>query len=184
VTRPRAVLAALVALCLVAVVGAGSASAVPRGTKGKPVHCKKGEVKVRKHGEFVCKKKPAKPTPHPGLDVLGTPGSYQGSNGVKIVSSKTPEGTPQITMTIAFPSGYVSCQGKPPYPTVTVTVADMLVSDFGEFSGTASKSGAYVSVKGHFTAGNSLVIESAGVQNLAVGGERCAAQYTNATVVF
>ena len=182
-SRPRLVLAALLALCLgVALLGPETGSSVP--PKGKPVKCKKGEHKKRKHGVFVCVKTPAKPTGHPGLDVLASPGTYRGTNGVTITTSKTPEGATQMTMTIAFGSGYTSCQGKPPYPGITVSVPDMLVGGYGEFAGTASKGGGSVSISGHFTAGNSLVIESAGVANVMVKGERCAAQYTDATVVF
>lgn len=161
---------------------APSAGAPPKG--GKKAHCKKGQIRKHKHGEWVCIDRPAKPTPHPGLDVLGTPGRYAGSNGVTVTSSKTVEGAPQISMSIVFAAGYVSCQGKPPYPPVKISVADMLVGTYGEFSGTSSSGGAFAQIQGHFTGPNTLTLESAGVGNMLVHGERCAAQYTNASVVF
>ena len=184
--RLRLVLAVLLcALLAPAAAGARTGPATPSTAKnGGKAHCKKGYVRKRKHGKFVCVKVPPKPTPHPGLDVLGTPGTYKGSNGVTVTSSKTPEGASQITMTIAFPSGYVSCAGKPPYPSVTVTVADMLVSDQGYFAGTSAPGGAYVSIQGHFNSPNTLTLETAGASNVLIHGERCAAQYTNASVVF
>jgi hypothetical protein len=173
----------IVALLLLALaVGAGQSAAAPKG--GKKVHCKKGQIRKHKHGEWVCVAKPAKPTPHPGLDVLGTPGTYAGSNGVTVTSSTTAEGSPQISMTIVFPSGYVSCKGLPPYPSLKITVVDMLVSGYGEFGGTSSGGGASASITGHFTGPNTLTLESASANNVLVHGERCAAQYTNATVVF
>jgi hypothetical protein len=116
--------------------------------------------------------------------VLGTPGTYQGSNGVTVTSSKTAEGAPQISMTIVFPAGYVYCLGKPPYPSLKISVADMLVSGYGEFNGTSSTGGGYAQIQGHFTGPNTLTPEGAGASNVLVHGERCAAQYTNATVVF
>lgn len=184
--RLRLVLPVL--LCALLAPAAASADSGPTTLaapkKGDKVHCKKGYVRKRKHGKFVCVKVPPKPTPHPGLDVLGTPGTYKGSNGVTVTSSKTAEGASQITMTIAFPSGYVSCAGKPPYPSVTVTVADMLVSDQGSFAGTSASGGANVLIQGHFTGPNTLTLETAGASNVLIHGERCAAQYTNASVVF
>lgn len=153
---------------------------------GDKVKCKPGYVRKRRHGEFVCvkEKTPSKPVATPGLDVIASPGTYKGSNGVTITSSTTAEGEHRISMTIAFAGGYVSCQGKPPYPPVTVSVADMAVSELGNFAGTSSARGAYVTIQGHFTAPNSLVLETAGASNVLAHGERCAAQYTNASVVF
>jgi hypothetical protein len=60
----------------------------------------------------------------------------------------------------------------------------MSVSEFGNFAGTSAPGGAYVTIQGHFTAANSLVLDSAGASNVLLKGERCAAQYTNASVVF
>lgn len=153
---------------------------------GGKVKCKRGYVAKRRHGEYVCVKvkTPSKPVATPGLDLLASPGTYKGSNGVTVTSSTTPEGGHQISMTISFPSGYVSCPDKPPYPAVTVSVAEMAVSDFGNFAGTSAAGGAYVTIQGHFTGPNSLVLESAGASNVLVNGRRCAAQYTNAGVVF
>ncbi|OJU85073.1 MAG: hypothetical protein BGO11_15800 [Solirubrobacterales bacterium 70-9] len=172
----------LALLVLGLAVAAAQTAAAPKG--GKKVHCKKGQIRKHKHGEWVCVAKPAKPTPHPGLDVLGTPGTYVGSNGVTVTSSTTAEGSPQISMTIAFPPGYVSCKGRPPYPSLKIAVADMLVSGYGEFGGSSSAAGAYASIEGHFTGPNTLTLESASASNVLVQGERCAAQYTNASVIF
>lgn len=180
--RLRLVPTIAILLLGLAALAAPSAGAMPKD--GKKVHCKKGQIRKHKHGQWVCVDRPAKPTPHPGLDVLGTPGTYQGTNGVTVTSSKTAEGAPQISMTIVFPSGYVSCPGKPPYPSLKISVADMLVSGYGEFSGTSSTGGSYAQIQGHFTGPNTLTLESAGASNVLVHGERCAAQYTNASVVF
>jgi hypothetical protein len=169
------------ALVLALLAPVALASAAP-----KKVKCKPGYVAKHRHGEFVCvkKKTPSKPVATPGLDVLASPGTYKGSNGVTVTSATTPDGGHQISITIAFPSGYVSCKGRPPYPAVTVSVADMAISEQGNFAGTSSSGGAYVSIQGHFTGPNSLVLESAGASNVLVHGERCAAQYTDASVVF
>lgn len=184
--RLRLVLSILV--CALLAPAAAGAKAGPTTLaspkKGGKVHCKKGYVRKRKHGKFVCVKVPPKPTPHPGLDVLGTPGTYVGSNGVTVTSSKTAEGASQISMKITFPSGYVSCNGKPPYPSVTVTVPEMLVSDQGYFGGSSSAGGAYASIQGHFNSPNTLTLETAGASNVLSHGQRCAAQYTDASVVF
>jgi hypothetical protein len=150
------------------------------------VKCKRGYVARHRHGKWVCEKKKthSKPVATPGLDVIAAPGTYTGSNGVTITTATTPEGEHLITIKIAFPSGYVSCQGKPPYPTVTVSVPDMPVSELGNFAGTSAPGGASVSIQGHFTAPNALVLETAGASNVVAKGERCAAQYTDASVVF
>jgi hypothetical protein len=180
--RLRLVPTIAILLLGLAVHAAPSGGAPPKN--GKKIHCKKGQIRKHKHGEWVCVTRPPKPTPHPGLDVLGTPGTYVGSNGVTVTSSTTAEGAPQISMTIVFPAGYVSCAGKPPYPSLKISVADMLVSGYGEFNGTSSAGGAYAQIQGHFTGPNTLTLESAGAGNVLVHGERCAAQYTNASIVF
>lgn len=163
---------------------AASPTALAAPSKGKKVHCKKGEVRKRKHGKWVCVKRPAQPTPTPGLDILAAPGTYKGSHGVTVTSSKTEEGANQISITVAFPNGYVSCHGRPPYPGITVSVADMLVTDYGEFAGSSGAGGAYVVIEGHFTGPNTLTLENAGASNVRVHGERCAAQYKGAKIVF
>lgn len=181
------VLAVVFALLLPTAFAAGASTGVTTlaaPKKGGKVVCKKGYVRKRKHGKFVCVKVPPKPTSHPGLDVLGTPGTYKGTNGVTVTSSKNAEGFPQISMTIAFSSGYVSCKGRPPYPSVTVTVADMSVSDLGSFAGTSTSGGAYVQIQGHFTGPNTLTLDFAGVSNVHSHGQTCAAQYSTASVVF
>jgi len=190
----RQTLALLIALCFLVVTSAAAlasgdganAGSTAQASAEKKVHCKKGYKRKHRHGKFVCVKikKGTKPTPHPGLDVLGTPGTYKGSDGVTLTSSKTAEGSPQITLRIVFPSGYVSCDGKPPYPSVTATVRDMLVSGYGEFGGSSSSGGTYSSVHGHFTGPNTLVLETASVSNVLTHGQRCAGQYTDASVVF
>jgi hypothetical protein len=165
-----------------AVAGGQTAAAAPKD--GRKVRCKKGQIRKHKHGGWVCVDKPTKAIPHPGLDVLSTPGTYVGSNGVTVTSSTTAEGAPQISMTIVFPAGYVSCGGLPPYPSLKISVADMLVGGYGEFGGSSSGGGAYAKIEGHFTGPNTLTLESASAGNVLVHGERCAAQYTNASVVF
>jgi hypothetical protein len=163
---------------LLAFTTVGSAHSLPKPDGSK---CKKGYV--RKNGK--CVKAKAKLTPHPGLNVVTTPGSHVGTRGVTMLSSTSPEGFPQFSLKITFPSGHVSCQGLPPYPSITVTVGtNMAPSDQGYFGGTNEVKGAYASVSGHFTGANTLVLESAGVSNFLSHGERCAAQYTNTSVVF
>ncbi len=60
----------------------------------------------------------------------------------------------------------------------------MAVSDFGEFAGAGGSGRAYVTIQGHFTGPNTLTLDSAGASNVRVHGETCAAQYTNAKIVF
>lgn len=185
--RLLAALTLVLALLVPAALVDGDPADASTGLTARPggkVKCKPGYLTKRRHGEYVCVKRPSKPVATPGLDLLASPGTYKGSNGVSVTSSTTPEGGHQISMTIAFPSGYVSCGDRPPYPSVTVSVADMAVSDFGSFAGTSAAGGAYVTIQGHFTGPNALVLESAGASNVLVQGRRCAAQYTNATVVF
>jgi hypothetical protein len=163
---------------------AGStAPSAPTPLVGKGKKCKKGYVR-KKNGKCVKRKAPAKTTPTPGLDIFASPGTYPGSDGVTATTSIDSAGGHFISLKIVFPSGYVSCQGLPPYPSVTISIADMPVSDFGNFAGTGSANGGYASIQGHYTGPNSLVLESAGASNVKVKGERCAAQYTDATVVF
>ncbi|MBK5220078.1 MAG: hypothetical protein JJE35_09885 [Thermoleophilia bacterium] len=113
------------------------ASTGPTTLAAEKKKCKKGYVRKRKHGKFVCVKAKTTPkvTPHSGLDVLATPGTYKGTNGVTVTSSATAEGAHQIS-------------------------------------------------QGHFTGPNTLVLETAGASNVLTHGQRCAAQYTNASVVF
>ncbi len=186
--------AVLLSLLGVAVVGTSAASAGNSGPGAtahvsgkKKVRCKKGFVKKRKHGKLVCvkkKKPPTKFTPHPDLDVAGTPGTYKGTNGVTVTSSRNSEDVRQITVTITFPTGYVSCNGKPPYPSVTIKVLNMLVSDSGNFFGSSSSGGANVSIQGHFTGPNTLTLDSAGGSSIRSRGQTCAAQYSGASVTF
>ncbi|MGK2954833.1 MAG: hypothetical protein ACSLFI_04055 [Solirubrobacterales bacterium] len=193
--RRLLILISTVALFALGVTGAG-ASGEPTGNTGpratahvsgkKKIRCQKGYVKKRKHGRFVCvkKKPPIKFIPHPDLDVAGTPGTYKGTNGVTVTSSRNAENVRQITVTITFPTGYVSCGGKPPYPSVTIKVLNMLVSDSGSFFGVSSSGGANVSIQGHFTGPNTLTLDNAGGSNIKAHGQTCAAQYSNASVVF
>ena len=167
----------VLALLALAAVAPVSSLAQPEGSK----KCKKGYV--RKGGR--CVKSKRKFTPHPELNVVATPGTYQGTRGVTITSSTDAQGSPQFSMKITFPSGHVSCKGLPPYPALTITVGvNMAVSDFGNFAGTNEAKGAYASVSGHFTGPNTLVLDSAGASNVLSHGERCAAQYTSTSVVF
>ncbi|MGE0066422.1 MAG: hypothetical protein AB7T48_03625 [Solirubrobacterales bacterium] len=166
--------------------GDAGAKGGPTPFAGKGKKCKKGYVRKRKGDKTVCvkKKAPPKTSPTPGLDIFANPGTYVGSNGVTATTSIDAAGGHFISIKIAFPSGYVSCLGKPPYPSVTISVAEMPVSDFGNFAGSGSSKGAYASIQGHYTGPSSLVLESASASNVLVKGERCAAQYTDASVVF
>ena len=184
----RRVLVPLIVLSLL-----GSAAATASGDSAGPAtlaagkekkpRCKKGYVRKRRHGKYVCVK--AKPafTPHPGLDILANPGTYKGSNGVTVTSSMTPEGGHLISMTIVFPSGNVSCSGRPPYPSAKITVADMSVSDLGSFAGSSS-AGANAQIEGHFTGPNTLVLDNAGAREIHSHGQICAAQYSSASIAF
>ncbi|HEX3239314.1 MAG TPA: hypothetical protein VHR18_04165 [Solirubrobacterales bacterium] len=163
--------------------GSDATSGGPTPFVGKGKKCKKGYVR-KKNGKCVKRKTPTKVTPHPGLDIFANPGTYPGTNGVTATTSIDAAGGHFISLKIVFPSGNVSCQGLPPYPSVTISIADMGVSDFGNFAGTSSANGAYASIQGHYTGPNSLVLDSAGASNVKVKGERCAAQYSSATVVF
>jgi hypothetical protein len=175
---------ALAVLASTASLAAGStAPSGPTPLAGKGAKCKKGYVR-KKNGKCVKRKAPAKTTPTPGLDVFANPGTYPGSDGVTATTSIDAAGGHFLSLKIVFPSGYVSCKGLPPYPSVTVSVTEMGVSDLGNFAGTSSANGAYASVTGHYTGPNSLLLESASVSNALVKGERCSAQYTDATVVF
>lgn len=183
----RRLLIALLALAVLALAvplaSAGVAGTGPTPLAGKGKKCKKGFVR-KKNGKCVRRKAPAKTEPTPGLDIFASPGTYVGSDGVTATTSIDAAGGHFISLKIAFPSGYVSCTGRPPYPAVTISIADMAVSDLGNFAGTGSSKGAYASIQGHYTGPNSLVLDSASASNVLVEGERCAAQYTSASVVF
>jgi hypothetical protein len=176
---------ALLVLAATAPIASGDsgASARPTALAGKGKKCKKGYVR-KKNGKCVKRKAPTKTTPTPGLDIFANPGTYPGSNGVTATTSIDAAGGHFISLKITFPSGYVSCAGKPPYPSATISVADMAVSEQGNFAGASSANGSYTSIQGHYTGPNTLLLESAGASNVLTHGQRCAAQYTDATVVF
>lgn len=163
--------------------GRATASTGPTVLAGGKKKCKKGYVR-KKNGKCVKKKTPTKVTPHPGLDIFATPGTYPGTNGVTATTSINAEGGHLISLKIVFPSGYVSCQGRPPYPTATISVAEMEVSDQGSFAGTSTSNGSNAQIQGHFSGPNSLVLDFAGATNVLTHGQRCTAQYTEASVVF